>query len=799
MIFSSKTQGILEFDKILAQLVSCAQTDGAKSRARALTPTDDVDEVRRRLTATTDAKRLIDHKGYPGFDAPEDVPSAADRAEKGATLSTVELLHVAALLRSVGACVDYIHTDKPFQTVLDPVFDRLLPNRFLENRITRAILSPDVIADDASPALADIRRAIRAAHNKIKDTLRSYVTGTRQRSLQENIVTQRDGRYVIPVKQEYKNEVRGIVHDTSSSGATVFIEPMAVVDANNELRTLETKEAREIERILSELSAACADFAGSLRYNYQNLTDLAFSFACATLSERMHGCEPHLAPERLIDLRAARHPLIDPDRVVPVSVSLGGEYDTLIITGPNTGGKTVTLKTMGLFAAMVQSGLHIPASPDSVMGVFDAILSDIGDEQSIEQSLSTFSSHMVNIADILRQITPASLVLFDELGSGTDPVEGAALATAILERTRDLGALTAATTHYTELKMYALDTPGVMNASCEFDVDTLRPTYRLIVGTPGKSNAFAICEKLGIPASVVARGRSLVAEDSQRFESVIEQLETARYRMEAAREETERLKREFEEFKKKSEAELKSRTAESEAAIKRDRERARELLDSARINSEFVFKQLEALRKKQDSRNLAAELDAARRAVREQMRSAETVWDSTVFEDSAAGETYQPSHPIRRGDRIYILSYHAEGEAAADPAGDQVEVRAGVFRGRVPLSDVRLLCDMKKKAPPAKRTPIRSAGKVERTGIAGFRPEIDVRGRYGDDGWFEVDRYLDEAVLAGVDTVRIVHGKGTGALKAAIWRELKNDPRVRSYRLGNLGEGDSGVTVVTLK
>lgn len=795
MIFTEKTRSILEFDKIVRLLADCCSTPGAKARALSLAPTDDEVLVERRLARTSDACRLVDAKGYPGFDACEDVPDAAERAEKGATLTTTELLHIASMLRSVAGCISYAKENHPFDTTLDEVFDRLLPNPTLERKITRSIISPELISDDASPALADIRRQIRAAQNRIKEALLSYVTGSRQRALQENIVTIRDGRYVIPVKQEYKGEVKGIVHDTSSSGATVFIEPMAVVDANNDLRALEIKETREIERILAELSADCAAFGGSIRQNYYHLTDLAFSFGCASLSEHMNACAPRLSGKRMLDLRRARHPLIDKSRVVPVDVSLGLEFDTLIITGPNTGGKTVTLKTMGLFAAMTQSGLHIPVSPDSTVGVFDAILVDIGDEQSIEQSLSTFSSHMVNEVQMLRDTTPHSLVLFDELGAGTDPVEGAALAISILEQCRAVGALAAATTHYTELKMYALDTPGVRNASCEFDVETLRPTYRLMIGAPGKSNAFAISEKLGLPLEVVEHARELVSTDNRRFETILEELEKTRFEMERERDEATRLRREYENYKMHAEADLARRLREGEEAIKRDRDRARQLLDSARVSSEFVFHQLEELRKKEDAKSRAAALEETRRAVREQMRTAEKTWSETEFEGTETEEKYVLPRPLRVGDKIYIVSYRAEGEVTALPRGKDVEVRAGVFRGKVPLSDVRLITDMKKREPQKPKSDTR----VTRGGVAAFTPELDVRGRYGDDAWFEVDRYLDEAVLAGVETVRIIHGKGTGALRVALHRELKADPRVKSFRLGELGEGDSGVTVVTLK
>ena len=797
MNFTTKTASTLEYDKIIEKLAALCATDGARARARSLLPTDDEVIVRRRLAGTSDARRLIDRKGYPGFSADEQVIPSAERAEKGATLTTTELLHIASMLRSVKSCKDYAQTDKAFDTVLDEIFDRLLPNPTLEGRISRAIISADLIADEASPALADIRRKIKAAHNRIKETLQSYVTGSRQRALQENIVTVRDGRYVIPVKQEYRAEVKGIIHDTSSSGATVFIEPMAVVEANNELRSLEIKEQHEIERILTELSALCGDFAGSLRLNYLNLTDLAFAFACGTLSIQMAAVEPVIRSARMIKLVRARHPLIDKQKVVPISVSLGEEYDTLIITGPNTGGKTVTMKTMGLFCAMAQAGLHLPADPGTEIGMFSEILVDIGDEQSIEQSLSTFSSHMKNIVDMLSSYSPRSLVLLDELGAGTDPAEGAALAIAIIEEVRKSGALTASTTHYTELKLYALDTEGVMNASCEFDVDTLRPTYRLIVGTPGKSNAFAISEKLGLPATVVDRARTYVSGETSRFESVIEGLEQSRIRLEQELAEAERLRKEYEKEKTDLEKQLHDRLAETEASVRRDRERARQLLDSARINSEFVFSQLEGIRKKQDSAHLAEELERTRRAVRERMREAQAGYDAITFEDRGTEEKYVLPRPLKIGDKVYVVPYKMEAEVTALPDGKRVKVKSDIFRGAVSIDDVRLVTEKAKSKQDKKKSP--GGTRVTKTSISQFKSEIDVRGMYGDDAWYAIDKYLDEAVLSGLDSVRIIHGKGTGALRAAIQKELRGDPRVKSFRMGSLGEGDTGVTVVTLK
>ncbi len=798
MLFTQKTLSTLEYDKIIDMLVLSAATDGAKALARTLLPSDDPEQVRRRQAATTDARRLIGTKGYPPFSASEDIIPSVERAEKGASLSTHELLNISSLLHSARGLIDYMHTDRLFPTVLDELFDRLQANRYLETAIDRAIIAEDMIADEASPALADIRRKIRTVNNKIKDTLAGYTGGQRSKYLQENIVTMRGGRYVVPVKAEYRSEVKGLVHDTSSSGATLFVEPMAIIEANNELRTLESKERAEIDRILAELSAACSNSSGVLRVDYYTITELAFIYAKASLADRMKAEAPQIGDQPRIELHEARHPLIDPTKVVPTNVSVGGEYDTLIITGPNTGGKTVTLKTLGLLTLMVQAGLHIPASERSVIGVFSEILVDLGDEQSIEQSLSTFSSHMVNIIDILSHISSRSLVLFDELGAGTDPIEGAALAISILERVRAAGAVSAATTHYAELKAYALDTEGVRNASCEFDVETLRPTYKLIVGTPGKSNAFAISERLGLPADVVNAAKAMVSSENRRFERVIERLEGDRIEMERNRAEAERLRREYEAYKREAEERLRAKLAESEKEIVRERERARQMIDSARINSEYVFKQLEDVRKKQESKDFARELSEARQRVREALKRSDDVY-SSYGGGISLDEEYVLPRPLVIGDNVYIVPYHQEGVVTALAGKDgMVGVRAGILKAKIAERDLRLLTgEEKKKIPPKQSRP--SEAQVKKSAIGDFKAELDIRGRYGDDGWEETDKYLDTALLAGMTTARIVHGKGTGALRKAIWERLKTDRRVKSYRLGNYGEGDSGVTIVELK
>ncbi len=798
MLFTEKSLTTLEYDKIIDMLVECASTGGAKARARTLTPTDDFDTVVERQTKTDDAKRLINSKGYPSFSAEESVVAAADRAYKGAILSPRELLDIAAMLRSARMMLDYICTDKPFETSLDIIFNRLMSNRPLEEKITRSIISEDLIADEASPTLADIRRKIRNANNKIKDTLQTYIGGVRNKYLQENIVTMRNGRYVVPVKAEYKNEMKGLVHDTSSSGATLFIEPIAVVEANNELKSLAAAEEHEIERILAEMSAECGEYSSVISLNYHNITDIAFYFAAATLAIQMKAEKPNIVSTPMIDLRRARHPLIPRDKVVPINVRVGDGYKTLIITGPNTGGKTVTLKTIGLFSLMTQAGLQIPASEDSTVGMFDEILVDIGDEQSIEASLSTFSSHMVNVVDILNKVGPGSLVLFDELGSGTDPIEGAALAIAILENTAAAGAISLATTHYAELKVYALETEGVQNASCEFDVETLRPTYRLIIGTPGKSNAFAISEKLGISEKIIERANKLIERDNKRFEDVIERLDSNRIQMEREKDIAEKMRIEYERFKEKSEEDLKQKIAKSEEEIAKQTLKARQILESARASSEFIFNQLEALRKQEDKDKRNAMMISAREAIRERMRDSERLMADIDVKTISLDDDYVLPRPLKVGDKVYLTTIAKEGVVTAlhDKKG-MISVTSGILKTKVGEDKIRLLEGNVKffqKSEPPKV----SEGKVKKTVSSVFKPEIDVRGMIGDDAWFVVDKYLDDAVLANIPTVRIIHGKGTGALRAALWKYFKSDRRIKSYRHGAYGEGDAGVTIITL-
>ena len=794
MKFSEKTRNTLEFDKICAMLAECAPTEGAKTMAGLLMPSSDITSVLRRLRRTTDAKRLCDVKGMPPFGSVKDVSAACERAVKGAMLTTRELLEIAHVLRSARSLVDYLKNNKPFDTVLDELFERLLPNRFLEDKITRSILSEDMIADEASRELAEIRRKIRDANNRIKETLQHYINGSYSKILQDNLVTMRNGRYVIPVKAECKNDLKGLIHDTSASGATIFVEPMAVVEANNELRVLQSKEEHEIERILFALSSEVSAASESLRLNYLNITELAFCFACAELSYRMNGCEPNIAGDRSLRLVRARHPLIDKKKVVPIGLEIGGEYDTLIITGPNTGGKTVTLKTLGLFALMTQSGLHIPADPESSICIFDNVLVDIGDEQSIEQSLSTFSSHMVNIVGIMQKVDARSLCLFDELGAGTDPVEGAALAVAIIESVRRAGAMCMATTHYTELKTYALDTPGVQNASCEFDVSTLKPTYRLMIGTPGKSNAFAISAKLGLSEEIISLAKAHVSTDHKRFEDVIEQLEASRLEADRNREEAARIKAEYEKMRADAEKEIKTRFFRAQQEVEQNRKKAQQMLESAKASSDFIFAQLEKAKKAEAAGRLAEELEDARRAVRLAIRENE---DKVNPVEEKKNERYVLPRDLKKGDKVYIVNIDKEGILLETPdKSGSVMVQAGILKTRTKLSNLQLIEEKAQLISGKKKT---AASDFHMDVNRDFRDEIDLRGLLGDEAWLAVDKYLDEAMIANFPRVRLIHGKGTGALKNALWQHLKTDRRIASFRIGKYGEGDGGVTIVELK
>ncbi len=789
---NSKALYTLEFNKILEMLADLSPTEGAAEMARSLTPSSDVVKVRLRQQHTTDAKTLIGVKGLPSFGRIKDIRPSIERAEKDAILSLRELLDCAGVFKTARLLLDYVQGERTPQTTLGEIFDRLMPNRHLEEKITRAIIADDFVADEASHELSDIRRKKRNTDNKIKELLQKYTSG-QSKYLQENIVTTRGGRFVIPVKAEYRNEVKGLVHDTSQSGATLFIEPMAVVEANNELRELQAKEEHEIERILRDLSAGIAVSGDSLTLDYLNITELAFIFACADLSYKMDAAPPEILDKPMIELYRARHPLLDKSKVVPITVSLGQSYKMLVITGPNTGGKTVTLKTLGLFTLMAQAGLHIPADDTSKIGVFDEVFSDIGDEQSIEQSLSTFSSHMKGIVNIIDKMTENSLVLFDELGAGTDPVEGAALAMAILEETRLNNTLCAATTHYAELKAYAIETDGVTNASCEFDVNTLRPTYKLIIGTPGKSNAFAISEKLGLSETIVKRAERFVDTGSRNFEAVIEKLESTRIELEKEKANAEAARREFEDFRKKSESELSKKLAGAEKEAESMRKKAQDLLDSARATSDYVLRQLDEVKKKQDSEKFGGHLADAKKAVRARVRELDDQMNPiTNYIDD---EEYVLPRELKKGDAVLHRNLGTQGILLEDPdKNGSCNVRMGAVKMRVNVKDLKLVEDadsISKKEQKKQST--------HRTLLArDFKLECDVRGMTGEEAWFVVDRYIDNAITAGVHSATVIHGKGTGALRSALWQRFKADSRVKNFRAGAYGEGDYGVTVLEI-
>ena len=787
----------LEFDKVREMLAAVCPTAGAKALARELRPSRAIGTVRRMLAETDAAKNMQITKGMPPFSGIADVTGFVERADKGAVLLPVEILAVGRTLSAARATKEYRNEDHSAETALDEYFAHLIPNKKLEEKISRCIAGEDMIADTASDTLYEIRRKMRNENNRIRDSLQKYITGgSYSKFLQEQIVTMRDGRYVIPVKQEYKNEIKGLVHDTSASGATLFVEPLAVVEANNELRLLERKEADEIERILSELSADIAMNASALLENYRNLTLLAFIFGKSQLSFKMDAISPAITAARQLSLIRARHPLIAADKVVPITVSLGIDFDTLVITGPNTGGKTVTLKTLGLFSIMTQSGMHIPVADGSVMCIFDDILADIGDEQSIEQSLSTFSSHMVHIVEMLASIENRCLVLFDEVGAGTDPVEGAALAVSILESVREKKALCAATTHYAELKSYALDTDGVCNASCEFDVNTLRPTYRLIIGTPGKSNAFAISRKLGLPSSIIERAESYVSGENRRFESVIERLEKERLEMEQAKTEAQMLLAQARREKAEMDEFVSKRENEAEKELEKARATAVRMVESAKLSSEYIFAELEKVKKQRESENLAKSLDEARRDIKIHLKANSNNLDPI---DPKTTEGYELPRPLKKGDEVVLVNIGQKGILLGDPdKSGNVQVQAGIIKTKTNIKNLMLIDGVKVTFTDksGKKTSAKSAS--ERV-IQAFNPEIDLRGNYGDDACFILDKYIDDAKRAGVKTLRIIHGKGTGALRKAVTDFLRRDSRVASVRCGTFGEGDTGVAIAELK
>lgn len=788
----------LELPAVLDMLAAQAVSETAKQNCLNLRPSVEKGEIRRRQAQTSAAKQMMVLKGSPSFYGIRDVRPSLSRADLGGTLNTTELLAIAKVLTCTRTIRAYGEHDRTLseRTAIDNLFASLRPVNHLEQKITSSIIGEDEIADAASPELASIRRQIRAASARARDSLQKIISSpANQKALQESIITTRDGRYVVPVKAEYRGQIPGLVHDVSASGATLFVEPMASVKANNELRELRAKEKTEIERFLMELSADCANNRGDIDLDYVVLTELDMIFAKAKLSYAMDGMEPSLT-DGALRLNKARHPLLPKDTAVPISVELGADFDTMVVTGPNTGGKTVTLKTIGLLSAMGQCGLHIPAADNSCIPVFKSILADIGDEQSIEQSLSTFSAHMTNIVRILEEAGENSLVLFDELGAGTDPTEGAALAIAVIEAVRGRGALVAATTHYAELKVYATSSPGVVNASCEFDVETLRPTYHLLVGIPGKSNAFAISKRLGLPEDIITDAQSRIGTESASFEDTIAKLDVLRQAMEKEKQEVDAALRKAQESEKaanRMKAELSVRLEMSNEKARREAEK---IIEDARSEAERTFRELDQMREEMQKAAAEAadhnEENARRAEMRRRLNQAQ--------EKNSAGRVQEKqerksARPVKVGDMVEIVSMGIKAEVMEISADRSLKLKAGLMQVTAKENEVYLLENQQKK---------QSAPKTRGTGTTQLRAasvpaEIDIRGMETLEAIPVVERYIDDAAMGRMESVRIIHGKGTGALRQTVHDTLRRHKRVKGFRLGRYGEGETGVTVVELK
>ena len=789
-----KSLRTLELPRVLQLLSDAAVSAEAKDRALRVTPETEPEEVLRLLDQTDAARGMIARRGAPSFSGVKPVAEALDRADRGGSLNTRELLRIADLLTAARRAREYFNDEAAEKTAIDHLFLSLHGNHFLEDQIKRCIPDPDTIADAASPELADIRRHMRAAQAKSRQILQKIISSpTYAKVLQETIITQRDGRFVVPVKAEQKGNLPGLVHDISSSGATVFVEPMGVVQANNEYIELEAKEQKEIERILAELSAGAAAHREDIQWDYDALVHLDLIFARGELSYRMDAVRPELRRDGTISLRKARHPLLDPKKAVPIDLELGGVFDTLVITGPNTGGKTVSLKTLGLLTLMTQCGLHIPAGDRSAVAVFDRVLADIGDEQSIEQSLSTFSAHMTNIVGILKEADARSLVLFDELGAGTDPVEGAALAIAVIQHVRSAGAKVAATTHYAELKTFAMTTAGVENASCEFNVETLSPTYRLLIGIPGKSNAFAISRRLGLPEEVIAAAQTQMSGDSIRFEDILTQLEAKRQALEKRDAESDRLFRQREEDARKAREFREQMERAKENARSRGEAEAKRILRDAKAAADQTFNELAELRRLQAQADAAQNINDAQAAIRAELNQAE---DRLRTERDRPAPIPKPSRPIQKGDLVEFPGVRQPAEVISVGKDGTLQLKAGVLKMKAKASEVRLIEDDERAARKPKTPPVSSGSRTLRSAAA---RELDIRGLETLEAESVVETFLSAAVMGKLETVTIIHGKGTGALRKAVHDVLRRNKAVKSFRLGVYGEGETGVTVVTMK
>lgn len=790
---NKKALKTLEYDKIIERLISHASSPMGKELCRKLEPSDDIDTIRRMQSETHDALSRLFKKGNISFGGAGDIRPSLRRLDIGSSLNIPELLAICSLLENAARIKSYGRHDNAdvLPDVLDPLFDALEPLTPLSARIRSCILSEDEIADDASSTLKQIRRSMKQAGDKIHAQLSSLLNGSLRTYLQDAVITMRNGRYCVPVKSEYRGQVQGMIHDQSSTGSTVFIEPMSIVKLNNDIRELENREQAEIEVILAGLSQEAAGYLEVIEYNLENMVELDFIFARASLAMAMDANEPLFNTEGRIRIRKGRHPLIARQKVVPIDILLGDTFDLLIITGPNTGGKTVSLKTVGLLTLMGQAGLHIPALDRSELAVFREVYADIGDEQSIEQSLSTFSSHMTNVVSFLEKADKSSLVLFDELGAGTDPTEGAALAISILSYLHKQGIRTMATTHYSELKVYALSTPGVENASCEFDVETLRPTYRLLIGVPGKSNAFAISSKLGLPDYIIEEARSQISEEAESFEDVITSLEESRRTIEKEREEIASYKKEIEDLKSKFSEKHEKLEQRREKIIQNAVDEANTILRDAKQYADQTMRDFQKFGKDHVDVN---QMERERQALREKMNKLEK--KKSGIDRPKVTSNLKPKD-LNLGDAVRVLSLNLKGTVSSRPDSKGfLFVQMGIMRSKVHISDLQLIDEPVITAPSMQRT---GTGKIKMSKSASISTEIKLLGKTVDEALAELDKYLDDAYLSHLPSVRVVHGKGTGALRKGVHNYLRRQKYVENFHLAEFGEGDAGVTIVEFK
>ena len=790
---NKKTLLKLEYNKIIDLLTEQASSFSGKERCRRLKPKTNLAEITLMQEETAAAFTRIVKKGRPSFGGSNPVGESLKRLEIGAALGSGELLRICKLLETAGRAKAYgrHENNDDSSDCLDPLFDQLEPLTLLTTEIRRCILEEDEISDDASSTLKQIRRSMNQINDKVHSTLSSLVNGSLRTYLQDPIITMRGDRYCIPVKAEYRSQVSGLIHDQSATGSTLFIEPMAVVKLNNDLKELYAKEQEEIQIILARLSADTADYVDAIRTDYQIMTDLDFIFARGSLALNMNASKPILNTEGRIHIREGRHPLLDKRKVVPITLTLGDTFDLLIVTGPNTGGKTVSLKTVGLFTLMGQAGLHIPALDRSELAVFENVYADIGDEQSIEQSLSTFSSHMTNIVSFLKHVDERSLVLFDELGAGTDPTEGAALAIAILSHLHQKGIRTMATTHYSELKVYALSTPGVENACCEFDLETLAPTYHLLIGIPGKSNAFAIAGKLGLPDYIIEDAKTHLTEQDESFEDLLTDLETSKRTIQKEQEEIASYKRELERLKAEARQKQEKLEAQKERILKEANEKADAILADAKETADETMRNFHKFGKANIS---AAEMEKEREKLRQKMAATAS---KSQLGDTKPHRQHKPGD-FKLGESVKVLSMNLTGTVTSLPdSRGNVTVQMGILRSQVHISDLEII----EEAPSysAKQMKRTSKGKMRMGKSFSVSPEINLLGKTVDEAIAELDKYLDDAYLAHLSSVRVVHGKGTGALRSGIHTYLRRQKHVKSFRLGAFGEGDAGVTIVEFK